>query len=117
MAEEFAAKIVAAYAAIEAVSEGPASPYHRHEALCSLSSAALQRAAQIDLTSAATAPPAPTSNLTAAEHKARHEELHRALDELLADWIRHAGGLPSESVHALMQWSHQQTIAPTEPAD
>ena len=46
-------------------------------------------------------------------HKARHIELHRCLDELLADWIQHTGKLPSKStVLDLMEWSHKQTVEP-----
>ena len=53
--------------------------------------------------------------MTPEEHKARHIELHRALDELLADWISHTHCYPSqESVMVLIQWSHSQTIDPTE---
>lgn len=49
------------------------------------------------------------------QHQARHVELHRALDELVADWLRHTRKLPStSSVMDLMQWSHQQTLNPTE---
>lgn len=54
-------------------------------------------------------------NLTFKEHKARHELLHRHLDELIADWISQTTALPSKaSVLDLMEWSHQQTIAPTD---
>lgn len=46
-------------------------------------------------------------------HIQRHQELHKAFDELLADFITHTGKLPSEStVMELMQWSHQQTTDP-----
>lgn len=49
-------------------------------------------------------------------HKKRHEELHKCLDELVADWIEHTKGLPSKcSVLELMLWSHEQTLNPTEP--
>jgi len=49
------------------------------------------------------------------EHKKRHEELHAALDQLVADWISQTEKLPSKStVLELMTWSHQQTINPTE---
>lgn len=48
-------------------------------------------------------------------HRERHEVLHRALDELVADWVTHTEGLPSQnSVMELMSWSHQQTLNPTE---
>lgn len=51
------------------------------------------------------------------EHKARHKELHQALDELAADFITHNKGeeyLPSKvSVMRLMEWSHGQILNPT----
>ncbi len=53
----------------------------------------------------------------AEEHKQRHIELHRALDELFADYIVHN---PDETTYTempllkLLGWSHQQTINPTE---
>ena len=55
------------------------------------------------------------------KHKKRHEELHRALDELVADWISHHGigkpyrGLTNTSIMELIKWSHEQTINPTTP--
>ena len=52
------------------------------------------------------------------EHKARHKELHEALDELVADFITNNKDreyLPSKvSVMKLMEWSHSQTLNPTE---
>jgi hypothetical protein len=55
--------------------------------------------------------------ITLEEHRARHVELHRSLDELVADFIRHTDRLPSEtSVMDLMMWSHAQTQNPTEAA-
>lgn len=52
------------------------------------------------------------------EHRKRHQELHEKLDELVADCIRHKLHFrPSKStVMELMEWSHQQTIKPTEEA-
>ena len=48
------------------------------------------------------------------KHQKRHEELHRALDELVADWITHTTSLPSKaSVLELMQWSAEQMRNPT----
>ena len=48
------------------------------------------------------------------EHIARHEFLHRALDELVADFIMHTNGLPSKSTLLdLMSWSCLQTKTPT----
>lgn len=44
-------------------------------------------------------------------HRARHIELHQALDELVADMISNTAAMPSETkVIELMQWSHKQTI-------
>lgn len=49
------------------------------------------------------------------EHIIRHKELHKALDELIADWITQTGRRPSEGkIIDLMTWSHEQTINPTE---
>lgn len=49
------------------------------------------------------------------EHKERHEELHRALDELVADWINHTNRIPSKAtVLELMKWAYEQTLNPTE---
>jgi len=54
--------------------------------------------------------------MTEAEHRQRHIELHAAVDELVADYLRqHRGALPSEvSVADLLAWSYQQTLNPTE---
>ena len=49
------------------------------------------------------------------EHKQRYELLHKELDELLADYIRHTGKLISNStLLELMEWSFKQTENPTE---
>lgn len=54
--------------------------------------------------------------MTKAEHKRRHEQLHRSLDELFADYIYHH---PKEynfldtSYEQLMMWSFEQTKNPT----
>jgi len=53
--------------------------------------------------------------MTLAEHKQRHVELHRAFDELLADFITHTKSSPSKvSVMELVEWSNSQTLNPTE---
>lgn len=50
-------------------------------------------------------------------HRQRHIELHRALDELFADYITQH---PDEHqfttmpLDRLLKWSHQQTMLPTE---
>lgn len=55
------------------------------------------------------------TTLTPDEHKKRHEQLHKALDELVADWIDHTGRLPSKAtVFELMRWSFHQCENPTE---
>jgi hypothetical protein len=61
----------------------------------------------------------PTRRMTPEEHRKRHIKLHKALDELLADYLRHEGreGLKGPStitVLDLMRWSHIQTVTPTE---
>lgn len=49
------------------------------------------------------------------DHKARHEKLHRALDELVADFIDHTSRLPSKTnLIELMDWAYLQTVRPTE---
>ena len=44
-----------------------------------------------------------------------HEELHKAFDELLADYLLYSQKVPSEvNVFELMKWSYQQTLEPVE---
>jgi hemerythrin len=51
--------------------------------------------------------------MTKEEHKKRHQELHKALDELAADIIKNTDRRPSQiSILELIEWSHQQTINP-----
>jgi hypothetical protein len=53
--------------------------------------------------------------MTHQEHIERHKQLHRNLDELMADYIEHSEkGLDETSVMQLMKWSYQQTLNPTE---
>ncbi len=53
------------------------------------------------------------TTLTPEDHKKRHKFLHKSLDELVADFIKHTGGLPSRLlISQLMAWSHTQTIKP-----
>jgi hypothetical protein len=55
------------------------------------------------------------ANLSPAEHRTRHMLLHQALDELVADFIRHTDSLPSKTtVMELMDWSAKQTREPDE---
>ena len=49
-------------------------------------------------------------------HKKRHKYLHKMLDELMADWITHTGGLPSKCrLDELMKWANEQRENPTGP--
>lgn len=56
--------------------------------------------------------------MTSEEHTARHVALHRALDELVADFFYHHPphltflNLP---ILELMRWSHRQTMGAEEP--
>ena len=53
--------------------------------------------------------------LSKEEHTERHKFLHKALDELVADYIQHTENLPSKTMLAqFMDWSHKQTINPDE---
>lgn len=48
------------------------------------------------------------------EHKIRHLELHRALDELMADFVIHTRKrLSKTNIMDLAKWSFDQTINPT----
>jgi hypothetical protein len=50
------------------------------------------------------------------KHRARHEFLHRALDELVADYMLMAGGRTYNTISDLLTWSHKQTSTPdTKP--
>ncbi len=47
--------------------------------------------------------------MTPAEHLKKHKELHRALDELLTDFIQHTEKLPSKTtLMEFLQWSGNQ---------
>ncbi len=47
-------------------------------------------------------------------HHARHLQLHKMLDEMVADWMVHTDKRPSTgTVLELMQWSHGQCLRPT----
>ena len=55
------------------------------------------------------------AKMSREEHIQCHKELHKKLDELVADCITHTAMLPSKmTVMELMQWSHGQTKNPTE---
>jgi hypothetical protein len=54
--------------------------------------------------------------VTTDEHRRRHIELHRALDELMCDFMAQTMRVPSDTtVGELLQWSASQASAPTEP--
>lgn len=54
-------------------------------------------------------------SITHEQHIERHRELHRALDELVADFIGHTGALPSRAtVMEFLQWSASQMSDPRE---
>lgn len=51
--------------------------------------------------------------MTKEEHRERHIKLHKALDELMADFASHTRrGFTDTSVMELMQWSYKQTQDP-----
>lgn len=55
--------------------------------------------------------------MTPEEHKQRHKELHRAVDELFADYIEHHPnqiGFINMPLQQLLEWSFEQTQNPTE---
>lgn len=57
----------------------------------------------------------PIDKMSPDEHRGRHAELHKKLDELLADFIDHTGRLLSETtILELIQWSFEQTKKPKE---
>jgi hypothetical protein len=55
--------------------------------------------------------------VTPAQHRQRHVELHAALDELFADYVRHH---PAQvrfldmPFRLLLTWAYEQTLTPTE---
>lgn len=56
------------------------------------------------------------SLLSAWKHRARHQCLHQALDELVADWITQTGRRPSSSsITRLLKWSYAQSVQPDHP--
>lgn len=57
-----------------------------------------------------------TEEMSLEEHKQHHVELHKAFDELLADFISQTDALPSETtILHLLRWSLEQTENPTTP--
>ena len=53
--------------------------------------------------------------MTEQEHHERHKELHRSLDELLADFITHSGlngRFTSRPIMELLDWAHKQAKQP-----
>ena len=57
--------------------------------------------------------------MTHEEHRQRHRELHRALDQLFADFIVHNPDLRhiEQSIGMLIEWSYMQTLDPDELPD
>ena len=54
--------------------------------------------------------------LTYEEHLKKHEELHKSLDELVADFIYHhrdVTDVTGWSIAELMTWSLEQSVNPT----
>jgi len=55
------------------------------------------------------------NQLDLRQHQERHRELHARLDELIADWMTHTGGMPTKAtVFDLMTWSAAQCDSPDE---
>ncbi len=56
------------------------------------------------------------ADLKGEAHRLRHVELHKELDELVADFLRHnRDARPSTTtLMAFMRWSYEQTMQPTE---
>ena len=53
--------------------------------------------------------------MTPEEHKVHHNKLHKDLDELVADYLRHTkGSLMGSTIMDLIRWSADQTVNPTE---
>lgn len=49
-----------------------------------------------------------------ARHREIHKELHKAFDQLLADFIYHTEKLPSKTtLTELIEWSYEQTLNPS----
>ena len=47
------------------------------------------------------------------EHKHRHIELHRNLDELITDFISNSkASISKTTLIELIEWSHKQTVEP-----
>ncbi len=56
-----------------------------------------------------------TKHLSKEKHRARHIELHRALDELIADFaLARKGPILSLPISNLIAWSYLETRRPTE---
>ena len=49
------------------------------------------------------------------EHKQRHIELHKSLDELMGDFVADTGRMLSQTnMLDFLNWSYQQTVFPSE---
>ena len=52
--------------------------------------------------------------MTKEEHIEIHKDLHKKLDELVADFLTHTEKLPnSTTLLDFMTWAHEQTLDPT----
>ena len=57
----------------------------------------------------------PADRMTSKEHIQRHKELHKSLDELLADFMGATKESPfflTRPIEDLIEWSYQQTLKP-----
>ena len=54
--------------------------------------------------------------MTKEQHKRRHMELHKILDELTADAFEHSGLSRKSTILDLMKWSFKQTWKPDHNA-
>lgn len=53
--------------------------------------------------------------MTPEEHKEIHIQLHKSLDQLLADYITHVKDSSiDDSIYTLLKWSYEQTLNPSE---
>lgn len=46
------------------------------------------------------------------EHRERHLDLHKKLDELFTDFIQHGNGNTTNTILDLITWSYKQNIKP-----
>lgn len=52
------------------------------------------------------------------KHRQLHVKMHKTLDAVIADFMKHTDRLPSKTpIIELLEWSYQQTIQPDEIED